>query len=525
MNTLPILNACRGPALRIRARRTLHRFCVLSATLCVGACMVGPDYHKPPVEIPVSFKEGATWQRAQANPQGAISNQWWLDYHDDTLSHLIDDALKANQSIVAAEAAYRLALATVDASRAALYPTVTAGVSAFRSGSGSGGTTGSTTTGTTATGSTTTSTATTSSVNQVVSATMTASWEPDLWGQIRRSIESSRGSAQASDAQLAGQRLSIAASVATDYFELRQLDIDIDLLEQQRQINARILDMTRASFLQGTASNDMVLIAQDTLEAVVALLQTSKIAREQFEHAIAVLVGVPPANFSIAPQLDYAFALPAVPLALPSELLERRFDVVSAERLAAAANARIGVAKAAFFPILDLTATGGFQNNTLANLFSLPSRIWTLGPALAATLFDGGARTAAVHEAQATYDEAVATYRLTVLTAFQNVEDSLSSCNHLRDQANAFANIYHRNQQLFESERAQLLAGTASEQNLLTQQLTLLLAKQNLKDTQGQLIQSSVTLIKNLGGGWQRHDTKEAAVSPGRAAGTREGNR
>jgi NodT family efflux transporter outer membrane factor (OMF) lipoprotein len=481
--------------------------------------MVGPDYHRPPVEIPESFKEGANWQRARANPEGAISSEWWLAYRDDTLSHLIDDALKANQSIAAAEAAYRLAQATVAASRAALYPTVTTNLSASRSGSG--GTTGSSTTGNTTIGSSTTSNTTTrssttsSGVSQFVSATMTASWEPDLWGQIRRSIESSKGSAQASDAQLAGQRLSIAASVATDYFALRQLDIDIDLLERERQINARILDMTRASFLQGMASNDMVLIAQDTLEAVIAILQTSKIAREQFEHAIAVLVGVPPANFSIAPKLDYTFAAPPVPLVLPSELLERRFDIVSAERLAAAANARIGVAKAAFFPALNLAATGGFQSNTLASLFSLPNRIWTLGPALAATIFDGGARTAAVHEAQATYDEAVATYRLTVLTAFQNVEDSLSSCNHLQEQANAFADIYHRNQQLFESQRAQLLAGTVSEQNVLTQQLTLLSAEQSLKDTQGLLIQASVTLIKNLGGGWQWDDTKEAAVNPG----------
>jgi NodT family efflux transporter outer membrane factor (OMF) lipoprotein len=247
----------------------------------------------------------------------------------------------------------------------------------------------------------------------------------------------------------------------------------------------------------------------------VAILRTSKIAREQFEHALAVLVGVPPAGFSIAPRVDYAFAPPQVPLALPSELLERRFDIVNAERLAAAANARIGVAKAAFFPALDLAATGGFESSALANLFSLPNRIWTLGPALAATIFDGGARTAAVHEAQATYDGSVATYRQTVLSAFQSVEDSLSSCNHLREQANAFADIYRRNQQLFESERAQLLAGTASEQNLLTQQLTLLLAEQNLKDTQGQLIQSSVTLIRNLGGGWQWDDTKEAAANAG----------
>ena len=464
---------------------TLQRCCLLSATLFLGACAVGPDYHRPPVEIPTSFKEGANWQQARANPQGAMTTEWWLVYRDDALSRLIDDALKANQSIVAAEAAYRLAQASVDASRAALYPTVTADASASRSGTASG-------------------------VNRVGTATTTASWEPDLWGQIRRSIESSKGSAQASDAQLAGQRLSIAASVAADYFALRQLDMDINLLEQQRQIDSRILDMTRASFLQGTASNDMVLIGQDNLQAVVAFLQASKIAREQFEHALAVLVGVPPANFSMAPQLDYAFAPPAVPLALPSELLERRPDIVSAERTAAAANARIGVAEAAFFPAVNLTGAGGFQSSTLATLFSLPNRIWTLGPALAATIFDGGARSAGVHEAQATYDEAVATYRQTMLTAFQSVEDSLSSWNHLQEQAKAFADIYQRNQQLFESERAQLLAGTASEQNLLTQQLTLLLAEQNLRDTQGQWIQSSVTLIKNLGGGWQWDDTKEA---------------
>jgi NodT family efflux transporter outer membrane factor (OMF) lipoprotein len=202
-----------------------------------------------------------------------------------------------------------------------------------------------------------------------------------------------------------------------------------------------------------------------------------------------------------------------VALALPSQLLERRTDVVSAERTAASANAKIGVAKAAFFPTLTLSAEGGFQHNTFANLFSMPNRIWTLGPDLAATIFDGGARTAAVHEAEATYDETVANYRETVLTAFQNVEDSLSTCNHLRQQAHAFDNVYQRNQQLFASENAQLQAGTASEEGLLTQRLTLLLAQQNLKDTQALLTQGSVALVKNLGGGWQWDDHKEAAVA------------
>jgi outer membrane protein TolC len=193
----------------------------------------------------------------------------------------------------------------------------------------------------------------------------------------------------------------------------------------------------------------------------------------------------------------------AVPLVLPSQLLERRYDVVSAQRTAAAANARIGVAVAAYFPTLELSAEGGFQHNALADLFSLPNRFWTLGPSLVGTIFDGGAHSAAVREARATYDSDVASYRQTVLASFQSVEDSLSSCNHLKQQAQAYANIYERNKKLFASQQAQYTVGTASEQNLLTQQLTLLQAEQNLKDTQASLTQNTVTLIKNLGGGWQ----------------------
>ncbi len=198
---------------------------------------------------------------------------------------------------------------------------------------------------------------------------------------------------------------------------------------------------------------------------------------------------------------------------LPSQLLLRRYDVVSAERTAASANAKIGAAKAAFFPVLDLSAQGGFEHNTFAHLFSLPSRVWTLGPDLAATIFDGGARSAAVREARATYDEDVATYRGAVLSAFQNVEDTLSSINHLELQTQSFDNIYQRNQQLFASERAQLLAGTASEENVLTQQLTLLQAGQSLKDSQSLLTQGSVALIRNLGGGWQWDESRQAAVN------------
>lgn len=480
--------------------RAWARGCVAAAALCVVGCAVGPDYHKPAAQIPPSFKEGADWQQAQANPQASLSSTWWLDYHDEQLSKLVDEALQANQSIIAAQAAYRLAQATVSASMAALYPTVSASVSGTRSEGGAGAA----------------ATGIAPGVNHSVTVSAAASWELDLWGQTRRQIESSRASAEASDAQLAGQRLSIEASVASDYFALRQDDVDIDFLRQQQQVNADILAMTQASYAQGGSSGDDVLIAQDTLEAVIAALQATQTQREQFEHAIAVLVGVPPGGFSIEPRQDYVFVTPAVPLSLPSQLLERRYDVVTAERQAAAANAKIGVAKAAFFPTLDLSAQGGYEHNQFAHLFSLPNRFWTLGPTLAETIFDGGARTAAVREARATYDEDVANYRQAVLGAFQSVEDALSSWNHLQQQAQAFTNIYQRTQKLFDSTRAQREVGAASQQSLLSEQLTLLSAKQNLQDTQASLTQSSVTLIKNLGGGWQwdeSHGVAAASVS------------
>jgi NodT family efflux transporter outer membrane factor (OMF) lipoprotein len=463
-----------------------------AALVCLTACAVGPDYHRPSVQLPETFKEGVEWRRAHANPQGSISNAWWLEYHDDDLTRLVDASLIANQSIAQAAANYRLAQAAVAASVASLYPTVTAGFSGSRAESTTG---------------------TVSGTQTVISTNVSASWEPDLWGQIRREIESSKASAQASDAELAGERLSIAASVATDYFALRQADIDIDYLKQQQQIDTRLLAMTEAGLRLGTSSNDDLLIAEDTLELVIADLQTTQIDREQDEHAIAVLTGVPPGSFTLAPRLDYAFAALAVPLVLPSELLERRYDVVNAERTAASANAKIGEAEAAFFPTLDLSAEGGFQHNALANLFSLPNRFWSVGPSLAETLFDGGTRSAAVAEARATYDADVASYRGTVLSAFESVENSLSSCNHLKEEAKAYAGILRRNQSLFTSENAQYTVGTASEQTLLTQRLTLLQAEQNLKDTQASLTTSTVTLIENLGGGWQWDDKKGAAIS------------
>lgn len=461
---------------------------VLLLSLVLGGCMVGPDYQKPAMPLPQTFKEGAQWQRAASNPQGALDSQWWLAYQDPVLNDLVARSAQANQSIIAAEAAYRLAQAQVASSRAGLWPTVGVGLSGSR-GEGGDGTTSSSTTST--------------GVKNSVSATLTASWEPDLWGEVRRGIESSQAAAQQSDALLAGVRLSISSSVASNYLALRQMDIDVRLLQQQQAINQQLLAMIQAQFTQGVATNDQLLVAQDQLTTSIADLQTSQRDREQYEHALAVLVGMAPSEFSVTPRNDFSFVVPRPPLTLPSTLLQRRPDVVAAERSAAAANAKIGVAEAAFFPTLDLTAQLGYRGSALGGLFSLPNRIWTLGPALAETIFDGGAREAAVKQAEASYDQIAANYRGTVLSALQNVEDNLSAINHLQTQADAFQQVYQRNQQLFGSQEAQLRAGTVSRETVLTQQLVLLQAEQNLRDTQGQLSQGSVALIQSLGGGWQ----------------------
>jgi len=483
---------------RSRLRRVVRGGVALIFATSLAACMVGPDYRKPEVQVPDGFKEGVDWHRAEANPQAAISSTWWRMYGDDKLNGLVEQSLKANQSIASAEAAYRVALATVQSQQAGLFPVVTAGVSGARSGGNLGGLAA--------------SSGSSAAAGNSVLASGSVSWELDLWGQIRREIEQAKANAQSSDAQLAGERISITASVVTDYFQLRQADFDTHALKEQQDIDSQILSMVQTGFKEGFASNDDVLIAQENLETIIADLQATETTREQDEHAIAVLTGVPPETFNIAPDPNYPFLTPAVPPALPSQLLERRYDVVSAERTAAAANAGIGLAEAAFYPSLTLTAEGGFAHNTLAHLFTVPSRFWTLGPQLAETIFDGGARTAAVRGARATYDEDVANYRNTVLTAFQSVEDSLSSMNHLREQASAFAKVYDSNSRLFASEQAQFNAGAVSQQSLLTQRLTLLEAEQNLRDTQALLAESNVQLVKNLGGGWQRDDAEVASV-------------
>ncbi len=467
----------------------------------LAACGVGPDYVRPQIEVPERFKEGFDWQRAHPGTDESLHDDWWRIYRDNVLDGLVDRALKANPSIAQAQAAYRVSQAAVRAAAAAYYPTVSAGLGASRTGFGSnapevvGAFPG-------------------IRAYNLLSVSAGASWEPDLWGSVRRSVESARAGADASDAQRAGVRLSIAAAVAADYFALRQADADIALLQQQRDIAARLRDMSVGARALGGASDDDVLVAGNALDAVAAALQALQALREQDEHAIAALLGEAPAAFSLPPQRDYAFAAPALPSALPSQLLERRYDLVIAERTAAAANAKIGVAEAAFFPSLTLSAQGAFDSESLPHLLSYSNRVWTLGSSLAEKLFDAGARDAAVEAARASYDADVASYRNTVIAAFQGVEDALSSMHHLDEQAAAQARILAANQTLYEHARAQWRAGAASEQSALGARFVLLQSQQSETDTRAAWVRSSVALIMNLGGGWQWKRAGAPAPAP-----------
>ncbi len=468
------------------------RSCVLAGCVLAGtaACTVGPDYLRAPIEVPDHFKEGFDWQRARPSTEEALRDDWWRGYRDEVLDGLVGRAIQANLSIAQAEAAYRVAQANVRSAAAAYYPTISAGLGALRTGFGSnappvvGNLPG-------------------VKAYSLMSASVGASWQPDLWGAVRRSVESARASAEASDAQRAGIRLSIAASVAADYFALRQADSDVALLTQQRELTARLHEMAEGARAYGGASDDEVLVANNALEAVSAALQAAQALREQDEHALAVLLGLAPAAFSLAPQRDYVFTVPSIPAELPSQLLERRYDVVMAERTAAAANAKIGVAKAAFFPSLNLSAQGAFDSETLPHLLSYSNRVWTLGSALSEKLFDASARDAALDAARADYDADIALYRNTVIGAFQGVEDAISSMHHLDEQLAAQTRILGANQSLCEHAQAQWRVGAASEQSALAAQLLLLQSRQFEADTRAAWARSSVALILNLGGGWQ----------------------
>ena len=400
-----------GDCLGTRRANIASKLAPTVLALALAGCAVGPDYVKPTTDVPTAFKESAGWKPAEpadALPRG----KWWQIFGDEGLNALEDRVDVSNQNLRLAQAQYRQSVALSAQARAGLFPTVGASASSTRSEASSSlsGRTG-----------------TSGGVATTHSLSLQASWETDLWGGVRRNIEAGEAGAQASAADLAATKLSLQATLAQDWFTLRALDAQQKLLDDTVAGYAKSLELTQNRYRAGVAAAADVAQAQTQLKSTQAQALDVGVQRAQMEHAIALLVGQAPSTFSLAPMPLLTAAPPVVPLVLPSKLLERRPDVAAAERRVAAANAQIGVAKAAFFPDLSLSANGGWQASTLASWITAPSRFWSFGPALAQTIFDGGLRGAKQDQATAAWEGTVATYRQTVLGALADVEDNLAA--------------------------------------------------------------------------------------------------
>ncbi len=474
----------------------------LAAAALLAGCAVGPDYVRPTLPVPGAYKEPGAWKPAQ--PQAAASGlAWWQAYGDATLDGLMNDAQAANQNIRQAEATYRQALALADADRAGLFPTLGADAGVARARSNATGKPRTADTGTLG---------------------LAASWEPDLWGSVRRTIESGNAAAQASADDLAAARLSIQTTLAQDYVQLRVADQQRDLYDATVAAYTKSLKLTRAQHDAGVALQSDVALAESQLAQAQAAAVDLEATRTQLEHAIAVLTGRAPAQFGLARLGADANAnagadattalplrLPATPAGLPSELLEHRPDIAGAERRAAAANANIGVAKAAYFPQLTLSASGGFSAATLGTLFDTPSRVWSLGAALAETLFDGGLRSARVAQAQAAYDVTVAQYKETVLGAFQQVEDQLALLRLLDQELALQDRAVRASRQAEQLALAQYRAGTGSYLAVVTAQTLSLTNQRTAVQLRGRQLAASISLVAATGGGWSAADPLAAA--------------
>ncbi|MFM0189298.1 efflux transporter outer membrane subunit [Paraburkholderia nemoris] len=473
---------------RTLAPRALTIAVAVALATVLAGCVVGPDYKRPAAEIPASYKEAAPgWKVAQPADQHDRGD-WWTIYQDPQLNALEDQLNASNQTIAQFAAAYRQARALVGEARAAYFPTIGASAGATRSGNGSS-----------SGGNSTVSSR--SGVSNSFNVQLDASWEPDLWGSVTRSVNSQKAGQQGAAADLANARLSAQATLAQTYFSLRALDSTQKLLDDTVAAYQRSLQLTQNQYAAGVAARSDVIQAQTQLQSAQAAAIDNGVQRAQDEHAIAVLVGVPASTFSIPP-MPLTATPPAVPEQMPSALLERRPDIASAERKAAAANEQIGVAIAAFFPSLTLSATGGFESSVFSQLLTAPSRFWTLGPQLAGTIFDAGLREAKTEAARAAYDQNVAAYRQTILTAFQDVEDNLASQRILEQEIVVQQQAVDSARQALAIVTNEYKAGTVGYVNVLTAQTTAFLAEQKLENIAGQRMVSSVGLVKALGGGW-----------------------
>lgn len=508
------------------ARRRGGRAAVVASTfamLPLAACEVGPDYMRPSADVPMTYKEIQGWMPATPREAAGWEN-WWAVYNDPVLDALEKQVDINNQNLIAAEAAYRVARAQVGIERAQLLPALDASAGArgagnFGSGSsngaasgaggGSSGTGTGTTSGTsgagggTGTGTTSGTTGGSSGSRSTItySAGLNASWDVDVWGRIRRTVESSVATAQASAADIAAARLSAQASLAIDYFQLRIADL------QMQAYSAAVMDFETAlmiaqnRFQVGIATMADVFSAQTQVDNAQAQLVGFQLTRARMEHAIAALIGKTPVEVSIA-TASLSEDVPVIPAEVPSTLLQRRPDVASAEFAVASANAQIGVAQAAWYPDLTLTGSLGLVATSLGSLFNASNAVWALGPSLAETVFSGGARVATNLQARARYDQATANYRETVLTAFQQVEDEIATLKILEEEAAAQNRTVNDATMAEELTLNQYRAGTADFTAVITAQTNRLNAETNALNVLNGRLAGSVNFIMALGGGW-----------------------
>ncbi|MFI4868220.1 MAG: efflux transporter outer membrane subunit [Steroidobacterales bacterium] len=498
MDSLPSRPASRAPWALPASAVAVVRPAMLALTVALAACAVGPNYHRPTAADAPAFKEEQGWK--PATPGEIRSDQpWWSIYDDPVLDGLEQQVEVSNQTLKANEAAYRSAVAAIGVDRGTLFPSVTITGAKTRSGSASGVNQAITTASGTAV---TTGPGTGASGHRnIYSAGAQASWSIDVWGRIRRLVESDVAKAQASAADVAAARLSAQITLAEDYFQLRAADEQVRLYQTEIEAFRSALTITQNQVKAGITTLADVYAAETQLESTQASAVNVQLTRAKFEHAIAVLTGKPPSELAID-QGSFASTVPVVPAGVPSALLERRPDIAAAERSVASANALIGVAEAAWFPSLTLTGSYGFTSNVLPGLLKTGNSLWSFGPSLAENIFNGGATLSLNREARANYDEAVATYRQTVLAAFQSVEDDLVTLRVLEQQGE-LQNSAVRDARLSEQLTLnQYKSGIVAYSSVITAQTARLVDEISLLSIQSQRLVSSVDLISQLGGGW-----------------------
>ncbi len=468
--------------------------------MLLGGCAAGPNYRPVAVAKPLEFKEASGWKVAE--PRDEVKRgPWWSVFNDSILDGLESRLLQGNQSLAASEAAYRTAEALARQAQSSLWPTLNASAGITRSQQG-GAAYKAASAGPVSTG-----------LSNLHIAQLSASWEPDLWGSLRRTAEVGKDTALASLRDYQSARLSLSAELATAYFNLRVADATAKLLDDTVAGYRRALTITQNQFAAGVVGRVDVAEAQTQLDATSAQAVDIRIQRAQFEHVIAVLIGVPPSDFEIAADYTWQPSLPEIPLRVASELLERRPDVAAGERRVAAANAQVGVASAAWFPTLMLSAAGGYETLASSNWFTLPNRFWSLGPQLAESLFDGGRRRAVSAQARAAYDAAVANYRQTALQAFQDVEDSLVTLKGLNTERELQDAAVKSARESALLTFNQYRAGTVSYSTVVAVQQTQLANERADLAIVGRQLAGSVGLIRGMGGDWDPSALGDSAAA------------